>query len=178
MFGVMRIRLTWLVVGIAVALLGILGYSKLTGPGPMTLNGAELRIEVPASWDGRTYENPTGLRVLQAASLPLSPKEDDADTGSGTQRRLEAQDIFLSVWYWPDWPPPGGNGDTTPLSLPPRISRADFGGFEGQIAPSEAQLVGLIDGKLVQVRVAFGTGTPSDGQLVKANAILRTFAIT
>jgi hypothetical protein len=93
-------------------------------------------------------------------------------------RKLQDQDIFVSVWYWPDWPPPGGNGDTVPLPLPPRIARADFGGFEGQIAPSEAHLSGLIDGKLVEVRVAFGTRTPSDGQLVEANAVLRTFAIT
>jgi hypothetical protein len=143
----------------------------------VTLQGAGLRVEVPASWDGRTYENTTGLRVLQAASFRLSPTGDD-DVGSASLQRLESSGIFISVFYWPDWPPRGGNGDAVPLARLLRITRADFGGFEGRIAPSEAQLIGLLDGKLVQVRVAFGTRTPSDGQLAEANAVLRTFVIT
>jgi hypothetical protein len=173
-----RTRRTWLFVGIAVALLGTAAYWKLIRADTATLKGAGMRVEVPRTWDGRTYENTTRLRVLQAASLRLSPQEDDGDVGEATVRRLGSRDIFISVWYWPNWPPAGGNGDAAPLTLPPRIARSDFGSFEGQIAPSQAQLVGLIDGKLVQVRVLFGTRTPSDGQLAEANEVLKTLEIT
>ena len=172
-----RTRLTWLFVGIAVALLGAVAYWKVIRPDTATLKGAGMSVEVPRTWDGRTYWKP-GLRVMQAASLRLSPQEDDADVGEATVRRLGSRDIFISVWYLSDWPPAGGNGDAAPLTLPPRIARSDFGSFEGQIGPSQAQLVGLIDGKLVQVRVLFGTRTPSEGQLAEANKVIETLEIT
>jgi hypothetical protein len=174
----MRKRLTWILVSIAIALLGVAAFSKMIRTDTVELKGVGISVSVPTSWDGRTYENSTGLRVLQAASVPLSPEEDDGDVGNQTLRQLGDQDIFISVWYWPDWPPPGGNGDTVPLSLPARITRSDFGSFEGQVAPSMAQRVGLVEGKLVQIRVGFGSRTPSDRLVARANAVLRTLAIT
>jgi hypothetical protein len=41
-----------------------------------------------------------------------------------------------------------------------------------------AQRVGEVDGKLVQVRVCFGTRVPSNALIAQANAPLKTFAIT
>ena len=172
----MRIRLTWLLAGIGIALVGMAVYFKAIRADTVTLKGSGLSITLPSAWDGRAYENTAGLRVLQAASFPLAPNDDDV--GNRTVRSLGSRDIFISAFYWPDWPPKGGSGKNTALALPISIGRSDFGGFEGQVVPSMAQRVGEVGGKLVQVRVCFGTRTPSKELIAQANALLRTFAIT
>jgi hypothetical protein len=172
----MRTRLTWLAVGIAVALIGTAVYSQFARNSVVTLRGSGLSIDLPSSWDGKTYENGTGLRVLQAASVPL-PLDGDDDVGNKTVAGLGSDDLFISVWYWPDWPPKDTNSPTPRLPLPVQITRADFDSFEGQVAPAMAQRVGAVDGKLVQIRVAFGNSSPSDELIAEANRVLRTFAV-
>jgi hypothetical protein len=165
-----------LLAGVGIALVGVAVYSKAIRADTVTLEGSGMRMTMPSAWDGRTYENPTGLEVLQAASVPLAP--DDDDVGNKTVRRLATGDVFISVFFWPDWPPKGGSGANTALALPISIGRADFGGFGGQVAPSMAQRVGEVDGKLVQVRVCFGTPRPIDALIARANTVLKTFALT
>jgi hypothetical protein len=141
-----------------------------------TISGYGLSIDLPAAWEGRIYENDTGLRVVRAASFRLV--ENDDDVGSKSQKRIGEDGIHIAIWYWADWPPPGQDTAFLAATLPVQIDRSDFGGFEGSVAAATAMRAVTIDGHLLQLVVSFGRTDPTDEAMGDANKVLASFAIS
>lgn len=139
------------------------------------ISGYGLSLELPDGWDGRIYENETGLRVLQAANIRLVERDDDV--GSESLRLMRSDGILIALWYWPDWPPADQETDLDPAMLPLQFSRSDFGDFEGARAPATAMRSVTVEGELVQVVASFGVGSPSDEAVAQANSVLATLRI-
>jgi hypothetical protein len=170
---------------VLLALLGLVVTSQQVGGGSSetivparVIRGLGLSIGLPVGWDGRIYENDTGLRVVQAAGVRLASGDDDS--GSETMRAMGSDGIIVSVWYWTDWPPPGQSGARDSITLPLQISRSDFGDFgcyADRPAPATAMRGGTVDGHLIQTVVFFGTESPSDDAISQANSVLASLTI-
>ena len=163
-----------------VVLLAILGLVHCTsGPSSETveptrvLRGVGLSIELPLAWDGRIYENDTGLRIVQAASVGLVRGDDDV--GSKTIQRLGSDDVIVAIWYWPEQTDAPDSG-----ALPLQIGRSNFGDFECYAdppAPETAMRMAITDAHLLQTVVFFGSESPSDDAIAQANRVLESLTI-
>ena len=119
--------------------------------------------------------NETGLRVVQASNVRLAKRDDDH--GSETLHRMGSDGIFIAIWCWTDWPPPGEDPTLLEGTPPLKIARSDFGKSKSLGAPETAIRAVTIDGHLVQVLVSFGSARVSDETLADANRVLATFSI-
>jgi hypothetical protein len=148
---------------------------------PTTISRYGLSIDLPAGWEGRIYENETGLRVIQAGNFSIAERDDDGDVGEESVQRMGSEGIYIAIWSWADRPPPGWGDwplpDDEVATLPLQIGRSDFGSFEcGLVAPSTAMRAVTVEGRLVQVVVSFGSATPGNEAVAEANRVLSTFS--
>lgn len=165
---------------LVVALLAIVIAAGCSGQ-PTTISRYGLSIDLPAGWDGRIYENETGLRVIQAGNFSIAERDDDGDVGEESVQRMGSEGIYIAIWSWADRPPPGWGDwplpDDEVATLPLQIGRSDFGSFEclGG-APATAMRDVTVEDDHVQVVISFGNATPDDEAVAEANGVLSTFS--
>lgn len=149
------------------------GADDEAAPASRTLSDFGVTLELPDGWDGSSYVNETGLRVLQAANFPLPPEDDDV--GNTAKQGMTEDGIHVSLWDWP--PDPRMDEESfVPSELPIQIDRTHFNSFEGFGSETAARTVSVM-GRLLQVIVSFGRPHPGDELLADANRVLGSLTI-
>ena len=152
--------------------------STASAPAAATVAAQGLAVELPAGWHGRAYESASGLLVAQAASFPLPDARND-DLATTSQRHIARDGILMVVLRWPEPPPAGQRYERPAAILPLQIRPRDFASFAcGIVAPATAMRSALVEGRLLQVFVFFGSDTPGDEEVERANAVLAGILIT
>jgi hypothetical protein len=149
------------------------GAADETPPPSPALGDFGITLQLPEGWEGRSYVNETGLRVLQAANFPL-PAEDD-DVGNTAKQGMTEDGIHVSLWEYP--PDPGMDEESfPPAELPIQIDRTHFNSFKGSGSETAARMVS-VTGRLLQVIVSFGRPNPEEERLAEANRVLASLEI-
>jgi hypothetical protein len=136
----------------------------------LSLNG--LTLTVPASWEGESFINRSGMAVLRVGSFAFPNRPDD-DVGQIARAAMGPDDVLINIVDFTAVDSREGD-PYTPVAAPLTVDGAEAIPQEGYTVPAAVVESVRIHGHKLYVSVAFGKAPPSAAQVASANEVLRT----
>jgi hypothetical protein len=143
----------------------------------MKIAGHGIEIDLPDRWEGRVYRRPEGRPVLHAATFALPA--DDGDFGALAVSAMPPGGVFIALAeYDPDvlgHPLFARQG----VPLPLRAADANPRALQ-RLVPNRAGLQRFFtsEGRPFCLYVVIGSDPARESEMIRANAILGSLAIT
>lgn len=145
--------------------------SKVTTASGTTVTVNGISLTIPTDWTSTSSWNRMGTANMTVASSQVVT--GDGGLGKQSQRNMGSGDVLIAVDEYT------GLVDTsgwTPIDQPPQVSADEVGSYATP-APALINQFYEINGRYLQVAVAFGDPTPTDAQLSEANNILSSLQV-